>query len=109
MKEIVIAKAVTYSAKVGGGTISGYNEVNLLLPGAVAIFTEDEVLITTATLPAAIANVKQFYILQLVTERWPLKEPSMGWFNKFTIYYKEIYNYNKEVICYQFGVRVDSE
>lgn len=62
MKEIVIAKAVTYSAKVGGGTISGYNEVDLLLPGAVAIFTEDEVLITTATLPAAIANVKQFYI-----------------------------------------------
>jgi hypothetical protein len=62
MKELFIGSAaVAYAAKDGGGTISGYNEVDLLDTGAVAFFTEDGTLITTATTPASIANVKQFY------------------------------------------------
>lgn len=63
MTELFVGKAaVPYAEKVGGGTISGYNEVDQLEIGALAIFTEDGTLITTATTPASIALVKQFYM-----------------------------------------------
>ena len=63
MKELFIGKgAVAYSAKIGGGTISGYDELDLLDAGATAFFTEDGTMVTTATTTASIANVKQFYV-----------------------------------------------
>lgn len=47
-----VLKDVAYAAKVGGGTISGYNEVNLLAPGAIAIFADGTFLADIA-LPGA--------------------------------------------------------
>lgn len=63
MKEVLIAKeTVTYGAKVGGGTIAGFEELDQLVHGALAVLTEDGTLVTGATTPASIANVKQFYV-----------------------------------------------
>jgi hypothetical protein len=64
MESLFIAKpSVTYASKGGGATvIAGSEETNLLNPGALALFTESGTLITAATTPASIANVKQFYI-----------------------------------------------
>lgn len=63
MTQLFVAKAaVAYAAKVGGGTISGANELDQLEIGALAFFTENGTLITGATTPASIALIKQFQI-----------------------------------------------
>lgn len=62
MKHIFIAENVAYAAKQGGGTISGYNEVNLLQKGAIAFLLPDGTLIPTVSPATTIANNRQFYI-----------------------------------------------
>jgi hypothetical protein len=62
MKHIQILKDATYSAKIGGSTISGVNETNLLADGAVAIFTNTGVMVTASTTKANISTAKSFYI-----------------------------------------------
>lgn len=62
MKQILVNKSIAYAAKTGGGTISGINEINLLDTGAVAVFTENNVLVTAANAAAVSPDVKQFYI-----------------------------------------------
>lgn len=50
MKRILIIKDVAIAEKIGGGSISGINEVNLLAAGAIAFFTEDgRMMISQAT------------------------------------------------------------
>ncbi len=63
MKQILVTKTATaYAAKTGGGTISGINEINLLDTGAIAVFTEDNVLITAAGVVGQTSDIKKFYI-----------------------------------------------
>lgn len=61
MKRILVCKNVLYAGKIGGGTISGINEINLLASGAVAIFTDTNVLLTASTPQTALQNVKKIY------------------------------------------------
>lgn len=46
--QMMIVKNETYLAKTGGGTIAGLHEVHLLAEGAVAIFTEDDLMVPAA-------------------------------------------------------------
>lgn len=62
MKQILVNKSIAYAAKVGGGTISGINEINLLDTGAVAVFTDTNVLCTAANVSTVSSDVKNFYI-----------------------------------------------
>ena len=65
MKRILILKDVAYSAKIGGSTISGKNEVNLLADGAIAIFADDGTMLTAAnaaTVFATSPNKKSVYM-----------------------------------------------
>lgn len=62
MKQILVNKSIAYAAKTGGGTISGINELNLLDTGAVAAFTEDNILITAGNVVTATSDKKYFYI-----------------------------------------------
>lgn len=62
MKELLIAKDVAYAAKQGGGTISGYNELDQLAQGALAVLAEDGTLITSGTAAASLVNFKQYYM-----------------------------------------------
>ena len=62
MKQILVNKSIAYAAKVGGGTISGVNEIDLLDTGAVAVFTANNVLVTAANAAAVSPDVKEFYI-----------------------------------------------
>jgi len=46
MKQMFIAKAgVAYASKVGGGTIAGVAEITSLVEGAIAVFTENGILV----------------------------------------------------------------
>jgi hypothetical protein len=62
MYRALIAKNIAYAAKVGGGTIAGINEIDLLDEGAVAIFTENNTLVTTATSVANLLGTQQFWM-----------------------------------------------
>lgn len=62
MKQILVNKSIALNAKVGGGTISGINEINLLDTGAIAVFTEGNVMITVANAGTVLSDVKNFYI-----------------------------------------------
>ena len=62
MKQILVNKSIAYAAKVNGGTISGINELNLLDTGAIALFTEDNVMITAANCATVSSDSKAFYI-----------------------------------------------
>jgi hypothetical protein len=60
---LVVAKpTVAYAAKTGGGTIANIYEINLLAPGAIAIFTEENVLVTTSTSAPSLVGTQQFWI-----------------------------------------------
>ena len=60
---LVVAKpTVAYAAKTGGGTIANIYEINLLAPGAIAIFTEENVLVTTSTSAGSLVGTQQFWI-----------------------------------------------
>jgi hypothetical protein len=62
MFDLIVGKDVAYKTKTGGGTIADINEVDLLAPGAVAIFAESGLMVETATTAAALADVKSFRI-----------------------------------------------
>jgi hypothetical protein len=62
MKQLQVTKSIAYAAKVGGGTISGINEINLLDTGAIAVFTADNFMLTAANVAANSPDVKSFYI-----------------------------------------------
>lgn len=62
MKQILIGKQIAYAAKVGGGTISGINELNLLDTGAIACFAEDNTILTAAGVATELADKKRIYI-----------------------------------------------
>lgn len=63
MKQILVGKAgLAYAAKSGGGTISGINELNLLDTGALAVFTKNGVMVTTANAATVLDDVKEIYI-----------------------------------------------
>lgn len=59
MNQVIIGKNVAYAAKIGGGTISGVNELNLLAAGAIAVFaSESNVLLTAANVVASMDDKK---------------------------------------------------
>lgn len=62
MKQILIGKQLAYAAKVGGGTISGINEIDLLDTGAIAVFSSDNVLITSAGVATELIDKKAIII-----------------------------------------------
>lgn len=62
MKQIFVSKNIAYAAKVGGGTISGINEINLLDTGSIAVFTEKNELLTAANAAATLLDKKSIYI-----------------------------------------------
>lgn len=62
MKQIIVTKSIAYGAKLGGGTISGINEINLLDTGAIAVFTENNVFVTAVNAASVMPDVKKFYI-----------------------------------------------
>lgn len=62
MRSIVIAKdSLAYAAKIGGGVISGINEVNLLADGAVAVFTDKSEMVTAANVATILIDKKGIY------------------------------------------------
>jgi hypothetical protein len=62
MKQILIGRSIAYGAKVGGGTISGINEINVLDTGAFAVFTDNNVLVTTVNAATVLPNSKNIII-----------------------------------------------
>lgn len=63
MGAIVIGKSgVAYSGKIGGGVIAGINETNLLLDGAIAVFTDKSELVTAANVGTILADKKGIFI-----------------------------------------------
>tara|TARA_R100000655_G_scaffold2992_6_gene11248 strand:- start:8986 stop:9927 length:942 start_codon:yes stop_codon:yes gene_type:complete len=61
MFDLIVGKDVAYKAKTGG-TIAGIHEVDLLLPGAIAVFAESGLMVETTTTAANLKDVKSFYI-----------------------------------------------
>lgn len=62
MNSIVIGKdSLAYSAKIGGGTISGINEVNLLADGAIAVFTDKSEMVTAANVATILIDKKGIF------------------------------------------------
>ena len=62
MNSIVIGKdSLAYAAKIGGGTIAGINEVNLLADGAIAVFTDKSELVTAVNVGTILADKKGIY------------------------------------------------
>lgn len=61
MKQILVSKNIAYAAKVGGGTIAGINEINLLDTGSLAVFTDKNELLTAANAAATLLDKKKFY------------------------------------------------
>lgn len=60
MNRVHVLKDVAYAAKVGGGAIAGYDDVNLLEPGAIAFFNEQGGLVDLTASAADIADSKFF-------------------------------------------------
>lgn len=62
MNSIVIAKdSLAYAAKIGGGTITGIKEVNLLADGAVAVFTDKSEMVTAANVATILIDKKGIF------------------------------------------------
>lgn len=61
MTELLILKDVAYSAKIGGGVISGINEVNLLAAGAIAYFDDSNNMLTAAIAAGSLLDDKSVY------------------------------------------------
>tara|TARA_R110002096_G_scaffold517_4_gene3023 strand:- start:2244 stop:3188 length:945 start_codon:yes stop_codon:yes gene_type:complete len=62
MFDLVVGKTLAYKTKTGGGVIAGAHEIDLLSPGAIAIFAESGLMVETTTTAAALKDVKSFYI-----------------------------------------------
>jgi hypothetical protein len=60
MNKLLVLKDVAYAAKVGGGTIAGYNDVDTLVDGALAFFNDQGALITLANLATTTPDSKYF-------------------------------------------------
>lgn len=61
-KQIIVGQEVIYAAKVGGGAIANMNDINDLVTGGIAIFTEAGALVTVANMAAALDDVKNIVI-----------------------------------------------
>ena len=61
MTELFILKDIAYSAKIGGGVISGINEVNLLDAGAIAYFDDANNMLTAVIAAASLLDDKSIY------------------------------------------------
>lgn len=62
MKNIIIGRNIAYAARIGGGTITGINQINQLDLGALAVFTETNQLLTAANVVATVADKKNVYV-----------------------------------------------
>lgn len=64
MRQILILKDLAINAKIGGGAIANANEINLLSPGALAIFNDRNELITIANAATTTVDTKSVrYVL----------------------------------------------
>lgn len=61
MNELLVAKDVLLNAKIGGGTISGINEINLLAAGALAVFDDSNTMLTSSNAAAQLVGKKYVY------------------------------------------------
>ncbi len=61
MNELMVVKDILLNAKIGGGLISGINEINSLDAGALAIFDDKNVMLTAANVVATLINKKSIY------------------------------------------------
>lgn len=57
MNELLVVKDVLLNSKIGGGLISGINEINQLAAGALAIFDDKNNMLTAANVVATLAAV----------------------------------------------------
>ena len=62
MNRIFVLKDVAYAAKVGGGVVTGANDINNLSPGALAFFTPQGTLLTLANAAATIPDIKEVMV-----------------------------------------------
>ena len=62
MKQIILGQDIAYAAKAGGGTIVDYREIDKLDTGALAVFTERGVLVTSGNVATVLDNQKDVYI-----------------------------------------------
>ena len=62
MFDFVVGKDLPYKDRVGGVVIADFNEISRLSPGAIAIFTEDNRLVATASPAAFFVGVNAFFI-----------------------------------------------
>src|SRR6266403_4971362 len=63
MNELIVVKDVLLNRKIGGGLISGINEINLLDAGALAIFSDKNEMLTAANVAATLINKKAIYFV----------------------------------------------
>lgn len=69
MNRLFVLQDVPYASKIGGGTIASIKEVNLLAPGALAVFTENGTLISIDTAANAGLNMLDVKVVQMVVGR----------------------------------------
>lgn len=56
----VLKPSQTYAGKIGGGTIAGFHEINLLAPGALVAVDENNTIIPGNATPLDLQGVKKF-------------------------------------------------
>ncbi len=61
MNELLVTKDVLLNAKIGGGLISGINQINQLAAGALAVFTDRNEMLTAANAAATLPDRKSVY------------------------------------------------
>ena len=61
-QDLLVCKSVAYAAKNGGGTINGQNEINLLDDGAIAVFNDQNVLVTAGSPATQLSDSKFIYL-----------------------------------------------
>lgn len=63
MNQIIIGKnTVALNAKIGGGVITGINEVNQLADGAIAVFTSESEMLTAANVATLMLDKKGIFV-----------------------------------------------
>jgi hypothetical protein len=61
MKQILVGRSIAYAAKVGGGSITSYKDIDSLDTGSIAFFTDENELITTANASTILVDKKGWY------------------------------------------------